>query len=1851
MHFFTENPDDQKLDHRQFAHTTKVETVEGVNANLFGFADMVQLGYKFNFAEARCSFSRKDPKTGREEIIPFDFDSESSSFIARAIISPSPKIAAKIVDGIMTKIRNGKEWRWFSGNYLSSSPATAWMTSGAKRIGTSRADLQKRLRQQLENPKTCIEQGVWITPSPGQFKPIAYEQARAGKHDKPDESLIIHGGRMRSRKPTELQPEGEHDPGEECEVGSIQEEKYNGEYPDITDHKYRIRWKGFTKSDDTWEPAEGIQKSVPLIVDKWNRKKTVTDPDALRDLANSPGNPLTDGPWTQVEEHDSLDTLEESDFPDTNYADDIDRPARNDPDDLHHGIRPTKDGSSMEGITDESADPRYYSNIMESMDTSTRAVKAHLPPREKKLSALEMHIRMGHTGDAHGCEACKRTKGAIRRIYAKRDPFIALQPGKFFSGDIVTFDERSRQGHHMAWVGRDIATGWYFPLLWLENKDDLTGKLESAVLRLRDDPKFSRLPWPLMQNLRLDPGGEQRNDNVSFQKMLTRLHIEAEYSSPHDKRSNSHAEAAIKHLTTPAKAMLAGAALPAAYIEDAMEQVRRVRNCSPLRKNLVTKDGSAPTPWEEVSKGTVSRAECQRVLHHAQPIGTPALLFDSKVKGSSLRKTKGKWGVFISMERSLPLFLNPWTNQILRCKDYFMYTLRRGQGFFEFFGIDRPSDKAIPFNQRDGPPIPKSEGDMVIKIHGLHKLMGAPPPEQDNRTVTQRGVDVTGIYVVPEGEGMQYVTNSEGELVPFRNTNTRQPTPETESILQDEEITPPPDRSRDGVIKSITEDPTSIVNTIYYKLFTSEDTNVWDKYPCAITGIAEADDAIAGDVGSTLWKVSYGTHADPGTIDTRNMIHHVVDSYITDINGAPDEHIAGEIVLSEMRPAASNAAVSADMDVTDIAAKKWSPDKVNTTPYAHLRQKKGQVINIHARRNCRWNKDLPEFQKHVQARLFTVDGTVNFVHACDQMGIETRHRRLYYNWLGVDFGHNARPPNLNGFGCRFLNPWEGERKQSSLPPGCQLIRPNGSSWRQWIEASDRENRWHKYESTNHAQDADLRKAEESAMIKVFMAHEQHKESRYTTIVDLNPTGNVGEPTTWEGMCAYTTSRAYAVSAKTFAKHLGVKENDPRIISITDKKGNIKHPFNAAEARGRIDEKHWTESWRKEWSSIIERKIFSERISLEEARRRGITANGVPCRTVNEIKRHHDGSIAKWKSRFVIQGHQGRVTKGVHYWDTFSAAPNIATTRILQCLAVLGWCTGSVDIETAFLWGRLPKEEHMAVSLPHEKGTVRILEGNLYGLPQADRVYTEARDKFILTEFNKGNWTCTQAQYDPCLFMFHHDGKRMFCVIHTDDVDCVAQSKEDMAIFFAALNRRFRVKPGDPKFMLGLQRKMSKDGKSMEITMEGFVNDLYDEYKQHFNKSIPPTPFPPRLFLTKPIPETRDPVAEKELIKRGFQSAVGSILWAARNCYPEAAVGVQYLCRQMSMPTEEGWKAAMHMIRYFKGKSDQGIKFTRTDKPRLVVYYDASNKSDTADGQAIGGHVAMLLGGPIEWSSKKLPADTPGQSAHHNEYMSLAQAAKTTQWLRSLIIEMGFEDWVKEPTKVYGDNDAATQLAREGKLTIENRYYVKEAHFSKQAFQHGIINPVRVPGTENLADGLTKALPRDACEKLNPMLKGYVPISKESAPPGRPYTIQARDLEDTLDSHITDKDVRERLHKDAEANIYKDRNVPATVKGAGSRVTPGRATATTPTHEPKDKSRLPTRRFRTKARRLIHASTDQAARAERQQRSRSDARNQEGELRTEANPCSDMRTRCAHQGPRPAPADRGRDGSICNDDTI
>jgi hypothetical protein len=156
----------------------------------------------------------------------------------------------------------------------------------------------------------------------------------------------------------------------------------------------------------------------------------------------------------------------------------------------------------------------------------------------------------------------------------------------------------------------------------------------------------------------------------------------------------------------------------------------------------------------------------------------------------------------------------------------------------------------------------------------------------------------------------------------------------------------------------------------------------------------------------------------------------------------------------------------------------------------------------------------------------------------------------------------------------------------------------------------------------------------------------------------------------------------------------------------------------------------------------------------------------------------------------------------------------------------------------------------------------------------------------------------------------------------------------------------------------------------------------------------------------------------------------------------------------------------------------------------VTYYDSSNRRDPKDGaKAVGGHIVFLCNGPLIWSSKK--NSHTGQSSSHNEYMALAAATKATEWIRYLLMEMGLHAWVKEPTMMMGDNDAATTLCRNDIVTPANCYYDMLLYHSKQAFEQFRIDPTRIDTKLNYADGMTKAVPRQVTDAHVPAITGYV----------------------------------------------------------------------------------------------------------------------------------------------------------------
>lgn len=193
-------------------------------------------------------------------------------------------------------------------------------------------------------------------------------------------------------------------------------------------------------------------------------------------------------------------------------------------------------------------------------------------------------------------------------------------------------------------------------------------------------------------------------------------------------------------------------------------------------------------------------------------------------------------------------------------------------------------------------------------------------------------------------------------------------------------------------------------------------------------------------------------------------------------------------------------------------------------------------------------------------------------------------------------------------------------------------------------------------------------------------------------------------------------------------------------------------------------------------------------------------------------------------------------------------------------------------------------------------------------------------------------------------------------VHTDDVDAYSTSESLLKEIFQSHDERWKAKEVRSNFLLGIKRvrKRVPDGEggvhndTIEMTMTPYVEGMYSAFADYIkDKHRPETPMPTGTQLTKNKPVKAE---EAERMRdRGYLRAVGMLLWAARNCYPECMNGCSQLGSVMANPSEEAWKAAMHMIAYIYQNRHQGIKFSKISENRPVVLSDASNKPDPDDG--------------------------------------------------------------------------------------------------------------------------------------------------------------------------------------------------------------------------------------------------------------------------------------------------------------
>ena len=191
--------------------------------------------------------------------------------------------------------------------------------------------------------------------------------------------------------------------------------------------------------------------------------------------------------------------------------------------------------------------------------------------------------------------------------------------------------------------------------------------------------------------------------------------------------------------------------------------------------------------------------------------------------------------------------------------------------------------------------------------------------------------------------------------------------------------------------------------------------------------------------------------------------------------------------------------------------------------------------------------------------------------------------------------------------------------------------------------------------------------------------------------------------------------------------------------------------------------------------------------------------------------------------------------------------------------------------------------------------------------------------------------------------------------------------------------------------------------------------------------------------------------------------------------PDIAYSVSRLSRYTSNPGKDHWEALVRVLRYLKDTITYGLHYTKYP-PVLEGYSDANWISDNTETKSTSGYVFTLGGAAISWKSSKQTCIA--RLTMESEFIALDKAAEEAEWLRNFLEDIPV--WHKPVTTICIHCDSMTAQAR-AKSNIYNgksRHIRRRHNTIKQLLSSGVISIQYIKSKENLADHLTKGLPRE-----------------------------------------------------------------------------------------------------------------------------------------------------------------------------
>ncbi|KAK1681229.1 hypothetical protein QYE76_042077 [Lolium multiflorum] len=440
-----------------------------------------------------------------------------------------------------------------------------------------------------------------------------------------------------------------------------------------------------------------------------------------------------------------------------------------------------------------------------------------------------------------------------------------------------------------------------------------------------------------------------------------------------------------------------------------------------------------------------------------------------------------------------------------------------------------------------------------------------------------------------------------------------------------------------------------------------------------------------------------------------------------------------------------------------------------------------------------------------------------------------------------------------------------------------------------------------------------------------------------------------------------------------------------------------------------------------------------------------------------LRKDADGNITVYKARLVAKGF--RQIQGVDYDETFSPVAKLKSVRILLAIAAFfDYEIWQMDVKTAFLNGDIEEELYMVQPKgfvdPKNADKVCKLQRSIYGLKQASRSWNLRFDR-VIKDFG-----FIRTHGEACIYKKVSGSSVAFLILYVDDILLIGNDIELLSSVKGYLNKSFSMKDlGEAAYILGIKIYRDRSRRLIGLSQSTYLDKILKKFRMDESKKGFLPMLPGKVLSKTQGPATAD--ERERMSKIPYASAVGSIMYAMLCTRPDIAHAVSLTSRYQSDPGMEHWTAVKNILKYLKRTKD--------------IYTDASWNTDPDDSKSQSGYVFILNGAAVSWSSSK--QCTVAKSSTESEYIAASEASSEAVWMKRFIVELGVVPSALDPLVIYCDNTGAIANAKEPRSHKKLKHIKLRFHSIREYIEDGEVEICKVHTDLNVADPLTKALPR------------------------------------------------------------------------------------------------------------------------------------------------------------------------------